>query len=125
MKLQLRPHVLRPEVQAFAELMEAQLRANDHKGRAGWKDSAPHLLLARVFDELAEALTTIKPENSALAFELLVVERLLGLAGRSLRGFGSYAKTFRDPNTASELADVANMIMMVADVLGCLTKEPA
>jgi len=42
----------RPEVRAFADLMEAQLRKNDHK--PGWKHDRPHLLLKRLYDEAAE-----------------------------------------------------------------------
>lgn len=42
----------RPEVRAFADLMEAQLRKNDHKG--GWKNDRPHALLKRLYDEAAE-----------------------------------------------------------------------
>lgn len=42
----------RPEVRAFADLMEAQLRKNDHK--PGWKNDRPHSLLKRLYDEAAE-----------------------------------------------------------------------
>lgn len=51
---------LRPEVLAFARLMEAKLRTHDHdRGRQGWKDDDPKALYDRLLDEVKE-----------LAFEL-------------------------------------------------------
>lgn len=53
----------RPEVVAFANAMEAQLRANDHK--PGWKHDSPESLRMRIYDEwmeLTEALRSI-PRN--------------------------------------------------------------
>ena len=50
---------VRPEVQRFALLMEAQLRANDHK--PGWHGIASPVLLHRLreeTEELAEAIST-------------------------------------------------------------------
>ena len=44
--------ILRPEVQAFAEAMEAQLRANDHK--PGWKQDTPSMLGPRLEEEVRE-----------------------------------------------------------------------
>lgn len=43
---------VRPEVAAFALLMEAQLRKNDHKG--GWADCDLDYLLRRLGEEVAE-----------------------------------------------------------------------
>ena len=43
---------LRPEVAAFAQAMEAQLRANDHK--PGWKDEDRGDLMERLHDEVGE-----------------------------------------------------------------------
>ncbi len=84
---------LRPEVAAFAQAMEAQLRANDHK--PGWIDDHPRELLTRMDDE---------------AVELRQVVRCL--LGRS---------PLTSPSTVlSEAADVANFAMMVADVCGGL-----
>lgn len=42
----------RPEVRAFADLMEAQLKANDHK--PGWKGDDPNALWSRLSDEALE-----------------------------------------------------------------------
>lgn len=42
----------RASVNRFAELMEAELRENDHKG--GWKDCEPGWLLRRAGQELDE-----------------------------------------------------------------------
>ena len=44
---------LRPEVQKFAEEMEKQLRANEHKG--GWKDCDKDFL----YSELMKNITTL------------------------------------------------------------------
>ena len=43
---------LRPEVAAFAQLMEKELRANDHKG--GWKNENIGELFAHFQDEVRE-----------------------------------------------------------------------
>lgn len=83
----------RPEVEAFADAMEAQLRANDHK--RGWKNDQPGDLMARVFDEVAEL-------DSAVAG--LLVRRTAATPATLLK----------------EAADVANFAMMIADVCGGL-----
>ncbi|NBJ13243.1 hypothetical protein [Microvirga arsenatis] len=49
---------LRPEVLAFALLMEQQLRANDHK--PGWKNDAPVVLMDRLHEEAAELHEALK-----------------------------------------------------------------
>lgn len=52
-----KPLKLRPQVRRFAELMELQLRANDHKG--GWQDDSMSALFRRLkeeCDELGEAI---------------------------------------------------------------------
>ena len=43
---------LRPEVRWFAEQMELQLRANDHKG--GWQNDHHQTLIGRLQEETAE-----------------------------------------------------------------------
>ena len=86
------PVAMRPEVVAFANLMERELRNNDHKG--GWKDDAPGRLLERAEEEMREFFAA----------------------------FLSYPRDtykYRD-DLASEGADVANMLMMVLDVCGAL-----
>ena len=84
--------LLCPEVLAFANLMERELRNNDHKG--GWKDDAPGRLLERAEEEMREFLAA----------------------------FLSYPRdTHKYRNDlASEGADVANMLMMVLDACGAL-----
>lgn len=88
---------LRPEVVAFANLMERELRNNDHKG--GWKDDAPGRLLERAEEEMRElhaALLSYPRDTRKYRYEL-----------------------------ASEGADVANMVMMVLDVCGALAASPS
>ncbi len=48
---------LRPEVLAFAHLMEQQLRANDHK--PGWKNDRPKPLVDRLREETEELIVAI------------------------------------------------------------------
>lgn len=84
---------LRPEVRAFAELMEAALRANDHK--PGWKGDHPLDLMTRMRQEAGE-----------LGVEVVAGSRTSLEAWRARVG--------------AEAADVANFAMMVADVCGAL-----
>lgn len=87
----------RPEVVAFANLMEAQLRANDHKG--GWRNDRAADLHSRLLEEAEELFDAL---NWRSAF--------LGAA---------------DPERiGSEAADVANFAMMIADVCGALDATP-
>jgi NTP pyrophosphatase (non-canonical NTP hydrolase) len=97
----------RPEVVAFADAMERQLRANDHKG--GWRDEHHDDLLARLREETEE------------------------LAGVLDLGQGNSAHFYpNDPNgpkwsdeVRREAADVANFAMMIADVCDALPASPA
>lgn len=82
----------RPEVEAFADAMEAQLLANDHK--PGWKRDFPSELLRR-----------LKEESTELSRELREWD-------------GSNANSPK--RVLKEAADVANFAMMIADVCGGL-----
>ncbi len=90
------PSPTSPYVLAFAELMEAKLEANRHKGnREGWMKASPNALLERLREELVELIwalrgTTLEPGPDALAA------------------------------VAHEAADVANFAMMIADRIGAL-----
>lgn len=87
----------RPEIVAFANLMEAKLRANDHKG--GWRNDRAADLHSRLLEEAEELFDAL---NWRSAF--------LGAA---------------DPERiGSEAADVANFAMMIADVCGALDATP-
>jgi len=83
----------RPEVRAFADLMEAQLRANDHK--PGWKGEEWWPLLCRLREETLELQDALGPGSRT------------DLPAWSAR-------------VGSEAADVANFAMMIADVCGAL-----
>jgi len=85
----------RPEVRAFAALMEAKLRANDHK--PGWKGDHPEDLLARLHEEADE----IRRSWDHWRGTAWPREQLAPIIGR-------------------ECADVANFAMMIADVCGAL-----
>jgi len=90
---------LRPEVLAFAHLMEQQLRANDHKG--GWDEDHPRALLSRLREETDE-------------LDAEVPVRYVDVIGACRE------------RIAKEAADVANFAMMIADVCGALsTPAPA
>ena len=81
---------LRPEVAAFAQLMERNLRASDHKG--GWDDMSN-----------VELLSSIKDEYD----ELDRAARVVGIQDRKAK-------------ITHEAADVANFAMMIADNCGGL-----
>ena len=61
MSQEVRWKYLRPEVQAFATVMEHQLRRNDSKG--GWKHVSLHYLSRRLTSELAELRAAFKRQN--------------------------------------------------------------
>lgn len=88
---------LRPEVAAFARIMEAKLRENDHK--SGWKHDTAFALLDRVEHEVAELRSA--------------------LFGVHCRVFSGKCDGCRE-EVVGEAADVANFAMMVADVVGGL-----
>lgn len=90
----------RPEVRAFADLMEAQLRANDHK--PGWKDDTDLDLFERLGEESAELLAALHRNAKRLMWgDDWVMEDTVLRVGR-------------------EAADVANFALMIADVCGAL-----
>lgn len=103
---------LRPEVRAFAHLMEAQLRANDHK--PGWKRDDPTALACRAEEELAELKSAV--ENWSLS-------RVQGMDDIG-RGADPLSPAERAKIVGEEAADVANFAMMVADVCGALPATP-
>lgn len=105
---------LRPEVRAFAEAMERKLRANDWKG--GWKNDYASSLFIRVIEELIELVPLVIDDDEKAVIVLLeaVADRLEHTSSRE----GSPRRVL------GEAADVANMIMMVADVRGALPVLP-
>lgn len=102
---------VRPEVAAFAVLMEQQLRANDHK--PGWKRDHAAALLHRIADEYDELSNALR--------------RRADIATDYEPSRGS-DPLWGDPEAIAtligkEAADVANFAMMVADVCGALPTE--
>lgn len=93
----------RPEVIHFALLMENELRNNDHK--PGWKSDSAQKLLDRVGQELKELTTVVIQFNDAR------------------RADGAVNMEALRAKIREEGADVANMVMMVVDVLGGLPPE--
>jgi len=85
---------LRPEVLAFAALMEQQLRANDHK--PGWKNSDPY-----------EFVGPISNKKTKIWNELLPF------------AFGK-PEALRTDRVRKHAADVANYAMMIVDACGGL-----
>lgn len=83
---------LRPELRSFVINMEDEMRANDHKGKDGWKHNSLDHLLNHLMDEVRElhaAMTKARTRTEQARYTEDVV---------------------------SEAADVANVAMMVADV---------
>lgn len=98
------PLTLRPEVAAFAQLMEAKLREHDDD-RDGWKDEDPEWLLERMEEELEELRAPLK--------------------ARTLVPHLGEAVAILDRESAGEAVDVANFAMMIAAVLGALVEGHA
>lgn len=89
---------LRPEVRTFANLMEAQVRENDHK--RGWKNDTPKALWDRLREEATELLDALSFRDQLHPYAF-------------------------SQNIGAEAADVANFAMMIADVCGALSATPS
>ncbi len=98
------PLKLRKEVAAFAQLMEAKLRENDHKG--GWKYEVTSYLSRRLGNELKELRAAVAARHKEL---------MQGWPPISAEKRAGHAVT-----VGREAADVANFAMMIADVCGAL-----
>ena len=96
----------RPEVRAFAHLMEAQLRANDWKG--GWKNEDASDLFPRISEEADELWQAMVRHNKRLSW-----------------GDAWVMETDTAERIGREAADVANFAMMIADVCGALAAGQA
>jgi len=99
---------LRPEVAAFAQLMERELRRNDHKG--GWKDEPTGYLSRRCGGELQELRAAIQRRHR---------ERMTGFPP-----VDAEKRAALTVEIGEEAADVANFAMMIADVCGALKGTP-
>lgn len=91
---------LRPEVLAFAHLMERQLRANDHK--AGWKNDLACDLIPRLREESIE------------------LEEATNRHAKRVQWGDDWVMEDTSVWVGNEAADVANFAMMIADVCGAL-----
>lgn len=89
---------LRPSVQKFAEQMEAKLREHDtDKGRTGWRDEDVDYLAQRLVEEARELAEAIGGRCKACSHPIF---------------------TYSTAEEAiQEAVDVANMAMMVAEIL--------
>lgn len=85
---------LRPSVLAFAEAMERELRENDWKG--GWDDCTINFLIEKLEEETKELER--------------IVQRDCPFCGKRMR------PTEGDTDALSEAADVANIVMMIAEI---------
>lgn len=90
---------LRPEVAAFARLMEAQLRKNDQKGN--WKNWDERAGLASAHRKIVDVASVIHPMK-----------------------FNRQSEYDRE-YVAAKCADAANYMMIVADLAGGLQLPPA
>ena len=92
---------LRPCVRRFAEAMERELRANDHKD--GWDFEPPLVLLVRLREETRELARELRKRDVMYSWDA----RVDAMSAR----------------IAAEAADVANFAMMIADVCGGLSAQ--
>lgn len=110
----------RPIVMALAVRMERKLRENSFKG--GWRGERVEYLFSRALEELAELAELIyardrgDPRISLLYFAA-------GLFSQS-RPRAKHDDVAREA-IADEAADVANMVMMIADVLHAIERPKA
>lgn len=98
---------LRPVVLAFAQLMEAKLRDNDHK--PGWRNDSWKALLERLREE------TVELEGALLHATFY---------DTSDRGARMNPADLLRNGAAREAPDIANFAMMIADVCGALPSSP-
>lgn len=93
---------LRPELAAFALAMERRLREHD-SSKPGWKDADPFWLLGKLNEQLGDLCHALMKffESAGNAPSVRRTVRLLDVAAW----------------IAVEAADVANMAMMIADVV--------
>jgi len=102
---------LRPEVQAFAEMMEAKLQENAHKG--GWKGCTTAYLSRRCGNELEELRSVVQRLHAWMRDNTFPSGR-----GPSLTDNADLSAEI-----GREAADVANFAMMLADVCGALVRQ--
>lgn len=99
---------VRPEVAAFARLMEHKLRKHDSDWGDGWKTWDPREALQRLLAEAEEISKEINPPPCGCRS-----------AGHELCGGNAYWRP--DPlKTGFEAADAANFAMMIAGMCGAL-----
>lgn len=131
---------VRPEVLAFALLMERKLRLNDHRkgGRENWLAEEPEWLFKRIAvetAELGEELNKGRPyvwepwspgdDKYAPGFPRIVRRLANGrFEQASLFARNPFAPTEHRRRMIGEAADIANFAMMVADVAGALAEAP-
>lgn len=123
---------LRPEVAAFAQLMEQALRDNDYKG--GWSDCDVRDLLARMKEETVELENELAgareplwidwdPETAAKQ-PVLVKRHADGQWFQAVPSSSDFRPTADEGACiGSEAADVANFAMMIADHAGALQRR--
>ena len=115
---------LRPEVAAFAQLMERELRKNDHKGTSGWKNDTVDGLLVSLFDETAELIDSFRPSGKRDGKKwnerfLLLTKHHIEMAGQQIADTNPISTRTSIPETV----DIANFCMMIVDVLGGLKEN--
>lgn len=95
---------VRPEVMAFSQVMEEQLRKNDHKGKAGWKDDSDLCTRLHLRSKLTEEFSEL---NNALDNQVTYSTQ------RHPEGM-----TWPTEFVRRESADQANICMMLCDNYG-------
>ncbi len=106
---------LRPEVLAFAHLMETKLREHDEDNRRGWND--PSIGDEERDDHLRWLWDRLSEEANE------VDDALREYIGEDDDDDEDRRHADQAEHAAWEAVDVANFAMMIADVLGALTAE--
>lgn len=109
----------RPEVRAFADLMEAKLRENDDK--PGWKGDNPFDLLNRLQSEKSELSQVTRKAFDETGWPKPEREDWQPRGNKFDYRFATDAEQAElIPEIGREAADVGNFAMMIADVCGAL-----
>lgn len=116
---------LRPEVEAFAQLMEKVLRRNDHKGNS-WKDDTSMDLVVRLIEETSELVKSFRPRErrAGKSFNgkwLQIAGYLLDQAGLALQSINAAPTR----GSVMETMDIANFCLFIVDSFGGLKIDGA
>lgn len=111
---------MRSEVCKYAEAMEQELKNNEHKGT--WKECEVKFLIDKLDEETRELVDAAKATAQLMATIKIVAKHDKALTPENIDFLVKVADNLRKW-TLSEAADVGNIAMMIADVVGALPED--